>query len=116
MDSCQELNTGILKEQMILLNDIVILVFGLQIIHSFEELSTGFHKRWYLFKMPFRVFLGFEVLFNLFWAIVLLSKQFPERQILLAIFIVLMFANGIQHLVWFGWEKKYVPGLLTAPA
>lgn len=89
--------------------------FIIQLLHSFEELATGFHKRWYLFKMPFRVFLGFEILFNLFWAIVLLSKQFPERQILLAIFTVLMFANGIQHLIWFGWEKKYVPGLLTAP-
>jgi len=89
--------------------------FIIQLVHSLEELSSSFHARWYLFRMPFRVFLGFEILFNLFWAIVLISKQFPERQLLLAVFILLMFANGIQHLVWFSLEKKYVPGLLTAP-
>jgi len=26
-----------------------------------------------------------------------------------------MFANGIWHIVWWAIEKKYVPGLLTAP-
>ncbi len=90
-------------------------IFVIQLAHSFEELITGFHKRWYLFKMPFRLFLGFELLFNLFWALVLFSRQFPAREQLLAFFIVLMFANGIQHIVWFALEKKYVPGLITAP-
>jgi len=113
MDSCQELNTGILKEQMILLNDIVILVFGLQIIHSFEELTTGFHKKWYLFKMPFWIFLTFELIHNLFWGLVIFNTNLPYRNGLLLFFLPLMFANGVQHIVWAGMAKKYVPGLIT---
>jgi hypothetical protein len=26
-----------------------------------------------------------------------------------------MFTNGIWHIAWWGIEKKYVPGLVTAP-
>src|SRR3989344_9498995 len=84
-----------------------------QLAHSVEELTTGFHKKWYLFKMPFRVFLSFELLFSAFWILVFFSS-FPFRENLQAFFLVLMFANGIQHLVWWGCEKKYVPGLITA--
>lgn len=94
-------------EQFYLLSLIV------QLLHSAEELSTGFHSKWYLCKMPFRVFLGFELCFSLFWIIVL-SVQSPYRIVLQAFFLVLMFANGIQHIVWWGNVKKYVPGLFTA--
>src|SRR3989344_2430020 len=91
-----------------------LLIYFIQLAHSLEELSTGFHKKWYLYKLPFWVFLGFEVLFNIFWGIVIYRNQFPNREYLLAIFIVLMFANGVQHLVWAGIVKRYVPGLITA--
>ena len=84
-----------------------------QLIHSVEELTTGFHRKWYLFKMPFKVFLSFELLFSAFWIFVFFSSL-PYRENFQAFFLVLMFANGIQHLVWYGWEKKYVPGLITA--
>ena len=50
----------------------------------------------------------------MFWIFVLLSSSFPSRENFQAFFLVLMFANGIQHLVWWGCEKKYVPGLITA--
>lgn len=86
-----------------------------QFFHSVEELSTGFHKKWYLFKMPFWVFLTFEVLFALFWLVVLFNFNFPYREIFQALFLILMLANGVQHLVWSGVVKKYVPGLVTAP-
>lgn len=86
-----------------------------QIAHSVEELLTGFHKKWYLFPMPFCVFLLFEVLHNLFWSLVILTNVVPYKNELTAFFLVLMFANGVQHLVWFGSTKKYVPGLITAP-
>jgi hypothetical protein len=85
-----------------------------QLAHSVEELTTGFHRRWYLFKMPFRVFLSFELLFSAFWIFVSLLSSFPNRENFQAFFLVLMFANGIQHLVWWGCEKNYVPGLITA--
>lgn len=91
-----------------------LILFGVQLLHSIEELSTGFHKKWYLFKMPFWVFLAFEILFTLFWAAVLFVQTFPYRENLLAFFILLMFANGVQHIVWWGWAKKYIPGLITA--
>lgn len=88
--------------------------YGVQLLHSLEELSTGFHKKWYLFKMPFWVFLTFEIFFNLFWGIVLFLQNFPFREGFLAFFIILMFANGAQHTIWWRFAKKYVPGLITA--
>jgi len=86
-----------------------------QIVHSIEELSTGFNKKWYVFKMPFWVFLAFEICFSSFWLAVLLLPAFPYRVYLQEFFLALMFANGVQHLVWSGIVKKYVPGLITAP-
>lgn len=86
----------------------------IQLFHSAEELSTGFHRSWYLFKMPFKLFLAFELAFTSFWGAVLLIDSFPARPYLQAFFLVLMFANGVQHIVWCGFAKKYVPGLVTA--
>lgn len=100
---------------MDLLQQFFLLSLLVQLVHSFEELSTGFHKKWYLFKMPFRVFFAFELSFSVFWIIVLLLSDFPYRIYLQVFFLALMFANGVQHLVWWGTTKKYVPGLITAP-
>ena len=86
-----------------------------QIAHSIEELSTGFHKKWYVFKMPFWVFLVFEIALESFWIAVWLLQDFPNITYLQAFFLALMFANGVQHIVWAGNVKKYVPGLITAP-
>lgn len=86
-----------------------------QLAHSIEELSTGFHKKWYVFKMPFWVFLLFELAFSGFWIFVWLNGAFPNREYFQAFFLALMFANGIHHIVWAGKVKKYVPGLITAP-
>jgi len=86
-----------------------------QVAHVIEELSTGFHRKWYVFKMPFWVFLAFEVVFESFWIAVWLFQDFPSRAYLQAFFLVLMFANGVQHIVWSGNVKKYIPGLITAP-
>ena len=91
------------------------ILLGIQCLHSIEELFTGFHRKWYLFHMPFALFLGFEIIFLAFWVLVLLFPAMPSRYTLMTFFNLLMFANGIQHLVWGGVEKKYVPGLLTAP-
>jgi len=97
------------------LESFYILSLSVQVIHSIEELSTGFHKRWYLFKMPFLIFLLFEILFTSFWIVILLVPSLPNRTMLQTTFLLLMFANGVQHLVWWGNVKKYVPGLLTTP-
>lgn len=100
---------------MTILEHFALISYIVQLFHSFEELSTGFHKKWYLVKMPFKVFLLFEICFSLFWGIVIFNISFPVREGLLAFFLALMFANGVQHLVWSGCVKKYVPGLITAP-
>lgn len=92
-----------------------ILSLLVQLVHSVEELSTGFHRKWYLFKMPFWFFLAFEILFLSFFVSVLLVSAFPHRNLVQEFFLVLMFANGLQHLVWWGVAKKYIPGLITAP-
>lgn len=86
----------------------------IQLFHSTEELSTGFHKKWYLFKMPFWQFLSFEIVFTLFWVVIPLVVEPPSKEYLQAFFLVLMFANGVQHMIWWGVAKKYVPGLITA--
>mgnify|MGYP001578370778 FL=1 len=65
--------------------------------------------------MPFWVFLLYEIAFESFWIAILLFPSFPNRLNLQAFFLVLMFANGVQHLVWAVNVKKYVPGLITEP-
>jgi hypothetical protein len=89
-----------------------IVSLSVQLAHSVEELTTGFHKKWYLFKMPFWIFLSFELIFSLFWISVVLIETFPFRANFQEFFLVLMFANGIQHIIW-SRAKKYVPGLIT---
>ena len=86
-----------------------------QIVHAIEEMVTGFHKKWYLFRMPFWAFFIFEMIFESFWIVVWLWQDFPNRTHLQAFFLILMFANGIQHVIWAGSVKRYVPGLITAP-
>src|SRR3989338_5713668 len=100
---------------MELLQQFFTLSLLVQLAHSAEELSTGFHKKWYLFKMPFWAFLLFELAFSGFWIFVWLNSSFPYREYLQASFLALMFANGVQHIVWAGNVKRYVPGLITAP-
>ena len=92
-----------------------IIILFVQILHSIEELAAGFHKKWYLTKLSFKTFLSFEIVHNIFWSSVVFIKSFPYRDELLLFFFVLMFANGVQHLVWAGAKKTYVPGLITAP-
>ena len=99
---------------MLFLSTFFVLMFVVQIVHSVEELATGFHKKWFFFKMSFKFFLTFEVLHNLFWFAVLVFNQFPYRNHLMAFFIVLMFAQSLWHLAWWAMKKEYVPGLVTA--
>jgi len=90
-------------------------MLGWQFVHSIEEATTNFHKKFPLLKMSLGAFTFFEALFQgLFW-VVYLMHSFPYREQFMAFFIILMFANGLWHMVWWGIEKKYVPGLLTAP-
>lgn len=65
--------------------------------------------------MPFFVFLAWEIVFQSFWVSILLNHTLPYRESLMAFFNLLMFANGVQHLVWASVTKRYVPGLVTAP-
>lgn len=100
---------------MTLLETFFLILLGIQLIHSIEELSTGFHRRFPLKKMKWRTFLIFEIVFLSFWVIVYLLDQTNVREYLMAFFTLLMFANGLWHMVWWGIEKRYVPGLITAP-
>ncbi len=88
---------------------------GIQFFHSIEELSMGFHEKFPLFKMKFRTFLTFEILFFAFWLGIFFFKDFQFREQFIAFFNILMFANGLWHMVWWGIVKRYVPGLMTAP-
>ena len=100
---------------MSILENYTIAFLVLQLFHSAEELSQGFHKRFPFGKLTFKNFLTFEVLFMGLWLTIFMVKSFPYRENILAFYLLLMFANGIWHIVWWGIEKKYVPGLITAP-
>lgn len=91
---------------------------ALQVLHSIEELVTGFHKKFPLMKLKFKTFLTFELAFISFWTFIFFYVPYPAKDIWMHAFILLMFANGLWHIVWFGFFerfKRYVPGLLTAP-
>ena len=91
------------------------IMMAIQFFHSIEELSNKFHEKFPLLKMSFRFFLTFEISFFVFWLLVFFAEQFPFRDYLMAFFIILMFTNGVWHIVWWGITRKYVPGLVTAP-
>jgi hypothetical protein len=86
-----------------------------QLAHSQEEIWNGFEKVWPLWKMSRFTFVFFEILLSILIIGIYLIKSLPNREILMLSFNVLMFANGIWHLMWAGIKKHYVPGLFTAP-
>jgi hypothetical protein len=91
-------------------------LFGLtQLIHSQEEIWTGFHKRWFLFKMPLWVFIAFEIFFSIPIMAYLINPDLPFANGFMNLFAFLMFTNGMEHIIWALVVKKYVPGLVTAP-
>jgi len=87
----------------------------IQLFHSLEEILTHFEKRWPLWKMPRWFFVLFEIIFSAFITLLVFAQSFPYRSILMEAFILLMFVNGIWHSVWAIIERKYVPGIVTAP-
>ncbi len=101
-----------------LLEDVFSLLLLIQFFHSIEELSTNFYERFPVFRMSFRFFLFFELIFSGFWIAVWFVHDFPFRIELMTFFTLLMFANGIWHIAWFLFcekGKRYIPGLITAP-
>jgi hypothetical protein len=95
--------------------DIWYLLFVItQLIHSQEEIHTGFYKKSQIFGMSKKLFITFEIVFSLFILLFVFFKEIPFNTIWKHVFILLMFANGIEHFLWFLKEKKYVPGVVTA--
>lgn len=92
-----------------------VILVAIQLLHSIEEIYTRFDKRWPLWKMSRRFFVIFEILFSALLIAVLFVKTIPNREVLMLLFNVSMFANGVWHLMWAGIEKRYVPGSITAP-
>ena len=97
------------------LENYTVVFLVIQFLHSSEELSQGFHKKFPFGKLKFKSFLAFEVVFLGLWLTIFFVKSVPFRDNILAFYVLLMFANGIWHIIWWGIEKKYVPGLITAP-
>ncbi|PIN76128.1 hypothetical protein COV18_00750 [Candidatus Woesearchaeota archaeon CG10_big_fil_rev_8_21_14_0_10_37_12] len=100
---------------MSLIESYFVVFLLLQLVHSIEEITNKFNKKFPLFRMRLSTFILFEILFFGFFLAVFLISGFPAREQIMAFFNILMFANGSWHLVWWGIEKKYVPGLFTAP-
>lgn len=86
-----------------------------QLVHSQEEIWTGFHKRWFVFTMPKWVFVAFEVLFSIPIIAYLINPELPFANGYMQVFALLMLINGVEHVIWALVEKRYVPGLITAP-
>src|SRR5690554_216417 len=89
-------------------NTYIVLVI-VQIVHSMEEIFTGFAKKWPVWRTSQREFVLFEIFFSVLIISVIFLKDFPFRNTFMAGFNVLMFANAIWHLMWAGTVKKYVP-------
>lgn len=86
----------------------------IQLIHSQEELHAGFYKKSPIFPMPKKRFIIFEILFSTLIVSFAIFKQLPLRDVWMPFFILLMFANGVEHFLWWLSEKRYVPGIVTA--
>lgn len=98
--------------------EILMQAFGIscavQVIHSLEEIFTRFEKRWPLWRMNRVTFVSFEIFFTaLFLSVFFIKPAFGET--FAKAFLLVMFANGIWHIFWAWSEKRYVPGLVTAP-
>lgn len=87
---------------------------SVQLLHSIEELTQGFHRNNFFVKMSFLQFLAFEIVFTALWVIIFLARDLSFRSELLAFFMILMFANGVWHITWSRIKGRYVPGLITA--
>ncbi len=96
------------------LENYFIILAIIQIAHSAEEILTNFPKKWPLWRMSKQTFISFELFLSTLLILVIFFKQFPQRQLFMMLFNLIMFANGVWHLMWAGIEKRYVPGLITA--
>ena len=82
------------------------IMLAVQFLHSVEELTSRFHERCPFFSVSLRTFVLSQVLFLAFWVFILLYHGMPFRDLLMAFFIVLMFVNGVAHVVWWGDRKE----------
>jgi len=65
--------------------------------------------------MPRWVFVLFEVVFSIPIIVYLVNPNLVFANAYMSVFAVLMFMNGIEHVIWALVKKSYVPGLFTAP-
>jgi len=65
--------------------------------------------------MPRSVFVSFEILFSMLIIAYIANPDLPFANFIMPVFAYVMLINGIGHIVWGLVEKKYVPGLITAP-
>ncbi len=86
----------------------------LQVIHSQEEIYTGFHNKWPVFSLSKKAFVAFELAFSLFIVSMFFIRALTFRDLWFYLFNLLMFANGVEHLIWAASVKKYVPGLISS--
>ena len=86
-----------------------------QLVHSQEEIWTGFNRIWFVFTMPLWAFVAFEVLFSVPIVAYIVDPKLPLAHWYMPLFALVMLINGVGHIVWGLVERRYVPGLITAP-
>ena len=65
--------------------------------------------------MPEWLFVGFELILSAVIILYILKPSLALAVWFVPTFALVMLANGIGHIVWGLVERKYVPGLITAP-
>ena len=91
-------------------------IFGiLQLIHSQEEIWTGFHRKWFLCTMPRALFVALEAVLSSAILLYIFNPELPGASGFMTWFIFVMLLNGMEHVIWAAVKKSYVPGLITAP-
>ncbi len=85
-------------------------------LHLFEEIKTDFRRRFPLGEMSRPLFIGGNVFVYLFSFLTLLLAVFGNHLAvpLSWVFAIVMFFNGIVHIVIMIKRKAYFPGGITA--
>ena len=92
------------------------LLIGFVLVHLLEEILTGFRHKFPLGEMPVPVFLGINLLLYGYAGVMikLLSVENPGGELMAWIFASGMLLNGLGHLGYMIWLRRYFPGGVTA--
>jgi 1,4-dihydroxy-2-naphthoate octaprenyltransferase len=94
----------------------ILLLIVVSIAHLYEEVRTGFRRKFPIGEMPLPLFVGINVvLYTFYFSTLFLSLRGHSLAIPFAWFFALvMLVNGIGHIGIIIYRRRYFPGGITA--